>query len=776
MKNDVRYLNQITNKGITLIALVISVVVILILLTITINLALGDRGLLTESEETKKGAVVSLYEKEIAAKIAKREVIEEITDAILEEILEYYGDVQYDEEGSPSGVITKEGYLIEIEYIWDAKDKKVKMPTLVVGDITFTYTPSNWTNGNVVVTIATSITGYTLQYSKDGTTWTNYSSGITYTENGIIYGRLTDGVNTTNVLTGNVTNIDKTNPVVGTITVSTNRATFTATDTGSGINAYGYSTSSSTQPSSWTTITATTSLTNISITGLNANATYYIWVKDQAGNIGNKAFTTRAMPTLVAGNITFTYTPSSWTNGNVVVTMATSITGYTLQYSTNGTTWTNYSSGITYTENGIIYGRLTDGTNVTNVSTGNITNIDKTAPSATISLSSTSTTTVGSITATVTHTDIDSGVNITSCKWIYTTTSNSIGTTASSYTGGTFSSNLQTITLNATTAGTYYLHVLSLDNAGNVKETISSAITVTTATLTDEVNNGTVKIGDYVAYTPTSSSYTVSSTYSGYSSNQTILTESLNWRVLDVVNGQVRLISATPTSSSVSLEGYQGYNNAVYLLDNLCKTLYSGSKGTAQSLKIEDIEKYLTYDYTQYENAYVDTGLYGGTKEYTSASYRYYPSIFAQETTGWVDGTQGTTYELSQQNSLINQTSTNLATSKIKITQTDWYRSLGTRDFDNMYYKLFMNNGSTSYSSYWLASRCVNASSSYAGFRVRYVEHDTPNAITLYNSSGFKISFARGVRPVVSLNSGITVDSSDISKDGTTAELAWELK
>jgi len=128
MKNSEKYLNRVTNKGITLIALVISVVVILILLTITINLALGDRGLLTESEGTKKDSIVSLYEKEIAAKIVKREVIEEITDAILEEILSNYGDVQYDEEGSPSGVVTKEGYLIEIEYIWNGK-VKVKVKT-----------------------------------------------------------------------------------------------------------------------------------------------------------------------------------------------------------------------------------------------------------------------------------------------------------------------------------------------------------------------------------------------------------------------------------------------------------------------------------------------------------------------------------------------------------------------------------------------------------------------------------------------------------------------
>ena len=127
--------------------------------------------------------------------------------------------------------------------------------------------------------------------------------------------------------------------------------------------------------------------------------------------------------------------------------------------------------------------------------------------------------------------------------------------------------------------------------------------------IADLVNEGTIKIGDYVKYEPTSATWNWSdtengntyATYSGSSSNSTLTTQTtLNWRVLDIVDGQVRLISDLPTSSSVFLEGANGYNNAVYLLDKICSTLYRKSGvGTAQSLKIEDIEKYLTYDYTR---------------------------------------------------------------------------------------------------------------------------------------------------------------------------------
>ena len=109
-------------------------------------------------------------------------------------------------------------------------------------------------------------------------------------------------------------------------------------------------------------------------------------------------------------------------------------------------------------------------------------------PQQAINLSGTSTTTAGSVTATVTLKDNESGVNTMASKWVYNTTSGNIGKNESSYTGGSFSTG-QTITLKATTAGTYYLHVLTVDNAGNKKETISSAVTVEAALVADGTYN-----------------------------------------------------------------------------------------------------------------------------------------------------------------------------------------------------------------------------------------------------------------------------------------------
>ena len=297
--------------------------------------------------------------------------------------------------------------------------------------------------------------------------------------------------------------------------------------------------------------------------------------------------------------------------------------------------------------------------------------------------------------------------------------------------------------------------------------------------LVDKVNDGTIKVGDYISYTPDGASteniLQELATYSGNTDSTKNTTSTLTqeidketglkWRVLDVKDGKVRLISDRPTTSTIELSGAKGYNNAVYLLDKTCKTLYNNSKlaSNVQNLKIEDIQDHLAYDYKQYPNSNVDTGKYGGTKEYTSASYRNYPNIFAKEKTGWVDGIQGTELSLSEQTTPINETKTK-ASEKIKITQTYWSKTMSANDFDGenkeMYYKLFINNGSN-YPTYWMSSRCVNASSYVAYFGVRYVFSGYVNAYYLYHSGVDEYSGGYAFRPCITLNSNVQVTSGN---------------
>ena len=299
-----------------------------------------------------------------------------------------------------------------------------------------------------------------------------------------------------------------------------------------------------------------------------------------------------------------------------------------------------------------------------------------------------------------------------------------------------------------------------------------------------------VQPGEYVKYAPdpvatTDTAYTNMNTelttYSGSTSNTVTQETGLKWRVLDVVDGKVRLISEVPTTSKVTLSEAKGYNNAVYLLDKTCQTLYSksGYSEKVQSLKIEDIQDYLKYDYTQYENSDVDTGKYGGTKEYTSSGYRYYPKLFAKEKTGWVDGTKGTELDLSEQiTPLIDETSTppivetsTQAEEKIKITQTYWYKSMAKGDFTkSIYYDLFIKKKKedgtySNYSTYWLSSRCVTAGSDAAHFYVRDVYSGCVSTISLYRCNDYPGSDAGALRPVVTLNPNVLVTTGD----GTSA-------
>ena len=295
--------------------------------------------------------------------------------------------------------------------------------------------------------------------------------------------------------------------------------------------------------------------------------------------------------------------------------------------------------------------------------------------------------------------------------------------------------------------------------------------------LVDKVNDGTIKVGDYISYTPDQAStddiLQELATYSGNTDSTKNTTSTLTqeidkekglkWRVLDVKDGKVRLISDRPTTSKITLSGAKGYNNAVYLLDKTCKTLYNNSKlaSNVQNLKIENIQDHLAYDYTQYTNSDVDTGKYGGTKEYTT--YKNYPNIFAKEKTGWVDGTQGTELSLSEQTTPINETN-KIANEKIKITQTFWYKTMSANDFDGenkeMYYKLFINNGSN-YPTYWMSSRCANAYSDNAGFSIHNVNSGYVSADLLCNSGDDERFYDYAFRPCITLNSNVQVTSGN---------------
>ena len=281
----------------------------------------------------------------------------------------------------------------------------------------------------------------------------------------------------------------------------------------------------------------------------------------------------------------------------------------------------------------------------------------------------------------------------------------------------------------------------------------------------DLFDDGTIQPGDYVAYTPTGlESYVVNGNYSGTGMNQTVTKEELNWRVLDKTQeGKLRLISATPTETTVKLQGANGYNNAVYILDELCNTLYKGENATAKSLKIEDIQNKMNLSVWNYNNA----ASYGST---FNPSKKQYPLIFAQEMGQTVNGRSGS-LDLSEQTSAMTGKGT---ASSWTVRYTYWNNSMGASNYVSPVYHELFHTAATG--TYWLSSRCVDANGSSADFNVRYVTSSDVNAWPLFSASGRGRSDAYRVRPVVYLESNVKIDTDVAGANGGSPDTAWVIK
>ena len=244
----------------------------------------------------------------------------------------------------------------------------------------------------------------------------------------------------------------------------------------------------------------TTQETTYSYENLEQNKKYNVKIVVVSGN-GKTAEilvdrTVGQVQGLTNTNTTFTYSPDGWTNGNVTVTVSTTVEGYTLQTSKNGTDWetTNIQ---TYSENGPVYARLIDSTNQANgYAAGNIDKIEKNEPTLAINDLTTLNNTYRYILLTeneilyanLTISDNQSGINLNKSRWILTNSSNLVGNNPNSYTGGNIQNG--TNSFGKFTKGDYYLHVLAIDNAGNCIEKVSEKIKIVKVEITNITTKG----------------------------------------------------------------------------------------------------------------------------------------------------------------------------------------------------------------------------------------------------------------------------------------------
>ena len=125
--------------------------------------------------------------------------------------------------------------------------------------------------------------------------------------------------------------------------------------------------------------------------------------------------------------------------------------------------------------------------------------------------------------------------------------------------------------------------------------------------MTEPVDRTGIQVGDYIDYVPdvaetvtySNSNMTKYSGYTGTDYNVDLKRDTtMKWQVLRINEDGSMDIIGTPTTDEVYFMTAKGYNNGVYLMNDICKTLYSNSAHniTARSVNQDDMEKWLTDD------------------------------------------------------------------------------------------------------------------------------------------------------------------------------------
>ena len=317
--------------------------------------------------------------------------------------------------------------------------------------------------------------------------------------------------------------------------------------------------------------------------------------------------------------------------------------------------------------------------------------------------------------------------------------------------------------------GTYKFTVTgTVDGTAYTKE-VSVTVNQFKNSILEDIN---IKIGDSVNYTyDTASSYSLASTYSGYSSNQTIAqTTGLTWKVLNVdkENDTVDIISTNPTSSTVTFANILGYNNGPYLMNEICKAQYSNKTlgVEARSINLLDMEKHLTPTGITNRNAYTDAVKYGTTK--TCTSNTKYPSLYANQKGAGPNITAADAsakitqpktdagndpYEESKpivpKGTTEPTTSSTYGTgSPLTVTQTYYNISINDTNYGTASTVLANSTG------FWVAARCVSTGSDSANFCLRGARTFTYGCYMFFSNDSTNGSIY-ALRPVVSLSSSL---------------------
>ncbi len=268
-------------------------------------------------------------------------------------------------------------------------------------------------------------------------------------------------------------------------------------------------------------------------------------------------------------------------------------------------------------------------------------------------------------------------------------------------------------------------------------------------TLGEVVEREGIEVGDYVNYVPDTNAegYTtekLSESITGSTDNTSaIIQDDLKWRILNIdASGRVDLISESPTSQTVNFYGARGYNNGVYVMNDICRSLYSNSSLgiEARSLDLKDIEDKMNVEGKASRDGYINgesesKTKYGETNKYGSG-YNQYPNLYAQE-----NGSGINTEEVKTDGIDVNAdgydspTTEDSSTAEELTVKQTYYKSdnISSSYFDDQeFYDMVFNTGS----SYWLASRYATCTSPAANFGLNRVYNSSLGGNGIFYSNG----------------------------------------
>ena len=316
---------------------------------------------------------------------------------------------------------------------------------------------------------------------------------------------------------------------------------------------------------------------------------------------------------------------------------------------------------------------------------------------------------------------------------------------------------------------TYTKQPNSTTNSGNGGNTPTTPETPNPGPSTPTDRTG-INVGDYIDYSPDATAQTTYSkdklaeSITESSSNTSDITRdtTLKWQVLKINEDGSMDIIGTPTSQSIYFRNAIGYNNGVYVMNDICKTLYSRSGIEARSVNEEDFEYWLekTGKTNIKGTSYNQPTTYQSNKKYP---YLYQYEVGAginSDTVG--SGTLGLSQTYTNENGYTNGLTTNTfgTTEKLTVTQTYWTTGITEANFGEGAKAL--SNGTT----YWLASRYASCYSSDAYFGLRYA-YSYLYGSSMFSSDGNTYNNRCRLRPVVSLKSSVQIEASSTASSST---------